>query len=74
MGLLLTKLEFSTQVKAVHEENVKRTYDPVLDEKHGVTNTEEVHRFELYFTEFEVRRFVEFDKKPISVFDGWWKI
>ena len=69
-------MEFSTQVKAGHEENVKRTYgdDSILDEKYGVTNTEEVHRFELYFAEFEVRRFVEFDKKLVIVFDGWWKI
>ena len=49
----------------MHEENVKWTYDDdsVLNEKYGVTNTEEVHRFELYFAKFEVRRFVEFDKK-----------
>ena len=69
-------MEFSTQVKAVHEENVKRTYDDdsVLDEKYGVTNTEEVHRFGLYFAEFEVRRFAEFDNKTVIVFAGWWKI
>jgi len=60
----------------VHEENVKRTYgdDSILDEKYGVTKTKEVHRFELYFAAFEVRRFVEFDKKVVIVFDGWCKI
>ena len=59
----------------MYEEDKTRTHDNSShDERHGVTNTEEVHRFEQYFTEFEVWRFVEFDKKPVIVFAGWWKI
>ena len=53
----------------------ERTHeDSSHDEKHGVTNTEEVYRFEQYFAKFEVWRFVEFDKKPVIVFPGRWKI
>ena len=59
----------------MYEEDKTRTHDNSShDERHGVTNTEEVHRFEQYFTEFEVWRFVEFDEKPVIVFAGWWKI
>ena len=51
------------QVKAAYEKNVKRAHDDSShDEKYGLTNTEEVHRFEQYFAEFDVGRFVEFYK------------
>ena len=46
----------------MHEKNVKRTYDENSrpDEEYEVTNTEEVYRFERYYT-VEERRLVEFD-------------
>ena len=53
----------------------RRTHDDSShDEKLGVTNTEEVHRFEQCLAEFKVWRFVEFNKKTVIVFAGWWKI
>ena len=46
----------------------ERTHeDSSPDKKHGVTNTEEVHRLEQYFAELEVWRFVEFDNTEVDI-------
>jgi len=59
----------------VHEENVKGTYDEDTrpDEEYELANTVEVDKVERYYA-VEERKLVEFDKKVVIVFDGWWKI
>ena len=62
LGEPLTKLKLSTQVKAVHEENVKGTYDEDTrpDEEYKLANTVEVDKVERYYV-VEERKLVGFD-------------
>ena len=53
----------------MYEKDETRTYvdNSSHDEKYGVTNTEEVRRFDRYYV-VKVGRFVEFDNKPDILF------
>ena len=55
-------MEFSTQVKAVHEENVKGNYNEYTrpDEEYELANTVEVDKVERYYA-VEERKLVGFD-------------